>query len=212
MTPSEKSNTESSYDAVAEDYAQKFLDELSHKPFDRSLLERLASRWAGKGRVCDIGTGPGQVARYLHDRGVAACGLDLSAALVEQAIQAHPGIEFIQGDMRKLEFADGSLIGITAFYSIIHIEREGVTAVLREWWRVLQPGGVVVLAFHKGQEVRHLDEWWGKAVNVDFVFFERDEMVGYLTEAGFTIEQVLERGPIPDVEAQTERVYIVAVK
>lgn len=212
MTPAEKSNTEISYDAVAEDYAQKFLSELVHKPFDRSLLEKLATRWAGEGRVCDIGTGPGQVARYLYERGVEVCGLDLSAALVEQARQAHPGIEFLHGDMRKLEFADGTLIGITAFYSIIHIERAGVTAVLREWWRVLQPGGVVVLAFHKGQEVRHLDEWWGKAVNVDFVFFERDEMVGYLTEAGFAIEQVLERGPIPDVEAQTERVYIVAVK
>lgn len=212
MNTANSSATQSSYDTVAEAYTQKFLGELAHKPFDRSLLEKLASRWAGKGRVCDMGTGPGQVARYLHDRGVKVCGLDLSSALVERAIQAHPGIEFIQGDMRKLEFADGSLMGITAFYSIIHIEREGVTAVLREWWRVVQPGGAVVLAFHKGQEVRHLDEWWGKAVNVDFVFFERDEMLGYLTEAGFTIEEVLERGPLPDVEAQTERVYIVAVK
>ncbi len=204
--------TQVSYDAVAPEYAQKFLGELAHKPFDRALLDALAARWAGKGWVCDMGTGPGQVARYLHERGVAACGLDLSPALIEQARQAHPSIEFWQGDMRHLAFADGALMGITAFYSIIHIEREGVTAVLREWWRVLQPGGAVALAFHKGQEVLHLDEWWGKAVNVDFVFFERNEMLGYLSAAGFTIEQISERGPIPDVEAQTERLYIVAVK
>jgi len=53
------------YDAVAAPNAERFFDELDHKPLDRLLLDHLATitRW---GRVCDMGCGPGEVAAYLH--------------------------------------------------------------------------------------------------------------------------------------------------
>ena len=168
---------------------------------------------AGKGRVADLGTGPGQIARYLHDHGVDAFGIDLSPAMVELARREHPGMEFQQGDMRALPLPDNSLAGITAFYCIIHIPRLEVIAVLKEIRRVLQPGGLLLLSFHRGEQIVHRDEWWGKTVSVDFVFFERDEMVGYLEMAGFTIDEIVERDFYPDSdEAQTQRVYIFARK
>ena len=69
---------QTSYDRVAEEYARQMLHELDHKPRDRELLDQFAARVQGKGRVADLGTGPGQVARYLHDRGVDAFGIDLA--------------------------------------------------------------------------------------------------------------------------------------
>lgn len=208
-----KLDTQSSYDAVASDYRQKFLHELEHKPFDRARLDEFAAQL--KGKVWDIGCGPGQVTRYLREQGVQATGVDLSPEMIEQAKQAHfdrPGIEFLVRDMRDLQIADGALAGIVSFYAIIHIPREDVTVVLKEWGRALQAGGRVLMSFHKGQEIRHFDDWLNHAVNLDFLFFERAEMEGYLQATGFTIEQVWERGPLPDVEAQTQRVYILAVK
>jgi ubiquinone/menaquinone biosynthesis C-methylase UbiE len=210
--------TQTSYDHVAEEYARRMLHELDHKPLDRELLERFVQRVAGlnrvseHGRVADIGTGPGQIARYLRDHGADAFGIDLSPAMVDLAGKAHPGMEFQQGDMRALALPDDSLAGITAFYSIIHIPRPGVTTILRELRRVLQPGGLLLLTFHRGNEVRHLDEWWGQPVSVDFVFFERDEMMEYLHDAGFVIDEIVEREPYPDIESQTRRVYIFATK
>jgi SAM-dependent methyltransferase len=209
-----KMDTQSSYDAVASDYRQKFLHELEHKPFDRARLDEFAAQLKDK-RVWDIGCGPGQVTRYLHEQGVQATGVDLSPEMIAQAKQAHadrPDLEFLVRDMRDLQIADGALAGIVSFYAIIHIPREDVIAVLKEWGRALQAGGRVLMSFHKGQEIRHLDDWWEKPVNLDFLFFERAEMEGYLQAAGFKIEHVWERGPIPDVEAQTQRVYILAVK
>jgi ubiquinone/menaquinone biosynthesis C-methylase UbiE len=188
------------------------LHELDHKPLDRELLDRFAQHITGKGRAVDLGCGPGQVARYLHEQGVDALGIDLSPGMVELARQAHPGIEFRQGDMRALPLPDNSLAGIAAFYSIIHIPRADVTAVLRELRRVLQPDGVLLLSFHRGTEIRHFDALWEQPVQLDFIFFERDEMRGYLEAAGFIVDDVIERDPYPDVEVATQRVYVFAHK
>ena len=75
--------------------------------------------------------------------------------------------------------------------------------MLGELRRILKPGGTLLVAFHIGEEVVHLDEWWGQNVSVDFVFFRPEEMTGYLELAGFQIVEVLEREPYPDVEHQS---------
>jgi SAM-dependent methyltransferase len=212
VDPKAKRDLQQSYDRVAAEYEARIYDELRHKPFDRELLDRFAARVRDLGPVCDVGCGPGQVARYLHDRGVKVCGLDLSPAMVERARRLSPEIEFVQGDMTGLTAADESWSGITAFYSVIHVPRPEVARALCELRRVLRPGGVLVLAFHIGDEVLHLEEWLGQQVSVDFAFFRPEEMRGYLEEAGFVVEEVLTREPYPDVEHPTRRAYLVAVK
>ena len=206
------SQRQTGYDTVAEEYADKFFHELDHKPFDRELLDRFAERLRGSGRVCDLGCGPGQIARYLHERGVDAFGVDLSPAMIEAAQRLNPGLHFEQGDMQALRAADGTWAGIAAFYSIIHVPRDSVASTLRELWRVLRPGGLLLLGFHIGNKVIHLDEWWDKPVSLDLFFFSLTEMGGYLHEAGFVIEQVLERAPYDTVEYPSRRGYIVARK
>jgi hypothetical protein len=78
--------------------------------------------------------------------------------------------------------------------------------------RVLRPGGLLLLAFHKGEETIHLEEWLGKEVSVDFNFFGTEEMAGYTKEAGFVIEEVIERGPYEGVEYASHRGYILGRK
>ena len=203
---------QTSYDRVAEEYANQYADEFEKKPLDRELLDRFAEEVRGTGPVCDLGCGPGQVARYLCDRGVDAFGLDLSPGMVEQARQLNPDLEFEQGNMLSLDVEDESWGGIAAFYSIIHIPRKDVTRTLRELARVLRPGGLLLLSFHIGQEVIHFDEWWEKKVSVDSIFFQPNEMAGYLKSAGFEIEDVVERPPYESVEYQSRRAYFFARK
>ena len=208
----QRENVQKSYDQVAEEYVSRIFHELEHKPMDRELLDGFAQEMRGLGRVCDLGCGPGHVTRYLHERGVSMLGLDLSPRMVELARQLNPGIEFEQGDMASLPVQDEAWAGSIAFYSLIHFFPAQMVAILQEIYRVLQPHGLFLLAFHQGREIRHLDEWWGKQVSLDGVFFERAEMEGYLREAGFEIEKSFERPPYEGVEVSTQRAYIFARK
>lgn len=205
-----RDDCQTSYDRVAEEYVRQIADELRHKLLDRQLLDRFAANVRHAGPACDMGCGPGHVAGYLQALGVDVCGIDLSPAMIEQARRLNPGVSFRQGDMTALDLPDASFSGIAAFYSIIHIPRGEVVAALGEWRRVLQPGGLLLLAFHIGDQTIHLDEWWDQAVCVDFFFFQPAEMAGYLTAAGFKIEDIIERGPYPEVEHPSRRAYIFA--
>ncbi len=121
-----------------------------------------------------------------------------------------PGVEFRQGDMMALDAPDAAWAGIAAFYSIIHIPRGDMVRALGELRRVLRPGGLLLLAFHIGDDTIHLDEWWGQTVSVDFFFFRPAEVADCLRAAGFEIEEIIEREPYPDVEHQSRRAYVFA--
>ena len=85
--------------------------------------------------------------------------------------------------------------------------------VLREFKRLLRLRGVLLLAFHLGQESQHLTEWRGKEVSLDFFFCETEEIKSQLKSTGFEIEEVIERDPYPaEIEYQSRRAYIFARK
>ncbi len=200
-----------SYDHIADEYALRIFNELKGKPLDRDLLGRFATATAGRGQVCDLGCGPGQVARYLHDAGVTVFGLDLSPKMLQQAQRLNPDLSFREGNMLQLTLEDQSLAGIVAFYAIVNIPQEFLPSVFREMHRVLEPGGLLLLAFHTGDEVRQEKELWGRAISMDFCLFKPSAIRNRLNAAGFEIEDIVERDPYaPEVEYQSRRAYIFA--
>lgn len=202
-----------SYDNVADEYARRISNELEGKPFDRELLCRFANEIGGRGVVCDLGCGPGHVARYLQSLGVNVVGLDISAGMLEQARQLSPDIPFVLGNMLALDWPDGRLVGIAAFYAIVNLPADSLPTVFREMFRVLQADGLLLLAFHVGDDAAHYDQLWGRPISLDFFYFQPVEIRRLLEAAGFTVDEVLERGPYaPEVEHQSHRAYIFARK
>lgn len=198
----------SNYDALASAYAREISGELDHRPMERKLLEKFAA--ACDGLICDLGCGPGHITEYLSRFNVNVIGLDLSSGILKQARAIHSEIIFLQGNMLDLPFADAKLAGIVAFYSIIHFDSDQVESAFAEMFRVLKPGGCVLLGVHVGREVVHVDELWGISVDFDAAFFELHELVGNLESHGFKVIETVQREPHPEVEHQSIRGYIWA--
>lgn len=111
--------------------------------------------------------------------------------------------------MRALAVPDGSLGGIVARYSIIHLPRDDVPSAVCEFRRALDTGGALLLAVHIGTGEIHTDEFRGETVSVDATLFSRDELVRYVEDAGFELDIVRQRPPESD-EFQAEKLYVLA--
>lgn len=199
--------TRRSYDTVAGQYQAKFDSELDHKPLDRALLGAVVEE-AGAGAVGDLGCGPGHVAAWMAGRGAQCVGIDLSPAMVELGRREHPEVEFRSGDLLELPARDGEFAAVVALYSVIHLEAGELRPAFAEMARVLRPGGLCLVSFHGGTEVRHLDRWFDHDVDLVFHFFEHHHVAAAMSEAGLPVEASLERQHYPG-EAETRRVYLL---
>ena len=210
MDPFAASAVRAAYDTVANDYAAAFADDLLHLPVDLAVLDAAIDLLAGAAPVLDVGCGPGQVGRYLADRGAYVIGVDLAPRMVAVARERNAIGRFMCADMRALPVSSSTCAGVFAFYSLQHLPRTHVAAVLSEFRRVLTDKGLIVLATHLGEGEVFADELLGHEIGrVGGTLFRRQEVRGALIAHGFDIELIRERGPLPH-EHQSKRIYLIA--
>lgn len=208
-----QSNIIQCYNNTAAEYAARYMNELAHKPLDRLLLQSFATDNKNNGTLIDLGCGPGQTTRFLADAGLTdILGTDLSSGMIDAAKQLHPSIRFETADMLSLQYDDNSFGSALAFYAIVHFTEDQVKKAFAEINRVLKPGGQFLFSFHTGTGIVHLDEFLGQKVNIDFRFFETEQILSTLKETRFAIIDCLERRPYPDAEYPSIRAYIRAEK
>jgi SAM-dependent methyltransferase len=197
----------STYDTVAAKYESRFLDELRDKPLDTELLAAFA-RSVGD-PVADIGCGPGQIGAFVRSQGRRVVGLDLSPHMARRARVRLDGV--CVADMRSLPLASNSVGGVLAFYAVIHLRRPALGPALREFSRVLRPGGHVLFSAHWGTEDVELDEFLQEPVPFAATLFELDELVAATTAAGLEMTRA-DRRPPYETEGNTVRLYVAARK
>jgi SAM-dependent methyltransferase len=106
-----------------------------------------ASHLPPGGRILDVPCGTGRHSEPLAGRGFTVAGLDISERVLEVARAAVPGADFRRGDMRELPWPDGSFDGLINLWTAFgYFESEDENErVMREFARVLAPGGVLIL-------------------------------------------------------------------
>ena len=99
-------------------------------------------------RVLDVACGTGVVAITAAQRGATVTALDLTPALLdharENAALAGVRIDFHEGDVEQLPFADASFDVVVSQYGHIFAPRPDVA--LGEMLRVLKPGGTIAFS------------------------------------------------------------------
>jgi len=132
--------------------------------------------------------------------------------MVTEARRRNPGLEFHEGDMLALDLAPDSLAGMVAFYAIVNLPQGRLAMAFSQMWRVLQANGLLLMAFHVGDEIVRPPELWGVPVTMDFYLHSPDRVCASLDAAGFGVEDIVEREPYPEIEYQSRRAYIFARK
>ncbi|MFH9860682.1 class I SAM-dependent DNA methyltransferase [Streptomyces sp. NPDC017202] len=202
--------TRTFYDAVAEDYADRFRDLHAKLPWDRAVFAVYAELVGPGGKVADLGCGPGRVTGHLASLGLSMSGLDLSESMLAVARRENPGIRFERGSMLELPHEDGSLDGLVSWYSSIHTPVEELPGLFAEFRRVLRSGGHALLAFQVGDEPKHHDRPWGHPVSLDFHRRRPEAMAELLAAAGFSVRSRTVRAPEPDLDEKVPQAYLIA--
>jgi SAM-dependent methyltransferase len=177
-----RADVAAAYDSRADEYIEKLGSIEQMAPPDRATI----GSWAAglDGPVLDAGCGPGHWSDVLRDGGRrTVVGVDLSARFVATAHQRFPHVGFVVGDLAALPIASGSVGGILAWFSIIHIAPRGVSDVLREFARVLVPGRSVLLGYFDGDAGERFDH----AVTTAY-YWSADSLGELLAQQGFVVE------------------------
>lgn len=191
---------------VSGKYEERFLHELNDKPRDRELLAEFVASVSDP--VVEIGCGPGQIGLYLRERGRRVFGLDASSQMSKLATARLDGA--LTADMRSLPLAPERIGALVAFYSLIHVRRSELEAVLKEFHRVLRPGGRVLLAVHEGHGEIGGDEFLDEPVPFVATLFELDELVNASERTGLLVTLAERRVPYPS--EKTVRLYVAAMR
>ena len=109
------------------------------EPPMRALIETLPS-----GTILDAACGTGRYSTVLTDQGHRVIGVDQSGAMLDIARQKLPSADFREGDLTALPLPARSVDAVVCALALVHIP--DVASALREFARVLRPGGRVIIS------------------------------------------------------------------
>lgn len=124
------------YDAPA-------LQRLVYQPAQDEVIAIL--KVAGARRIADVACGTGILATRIHDEldPDEVYGVDMSDGMLAQARARRPAVQWRKGRAEELPFADGALDALVSTSAFHFFDQP---AAMREFHRVLAPGGVAAVA------------------------------------------------------------------
>ena len=155
------------------------------------VFPRFLSR---EGVILEAGSGLGATVIWLREQGFNVIGLDYAVNALRVSRGYDPALSVQAGDVHALPYADNSLHGYLSFGVLEHFEH-GVLPALQEAYRVLAPGGIVVLTIPYPNIVWRLVQLKrrlsGQSRLTDDDFYEstytQHQLKAALQEAGFEV-------------------------
>jgi ubiquinone/menaquinone biosynthesis C-methylase UbiE len=197
---------------MAVEYARHNASSGANHYYERPATIALLGDVSGK-RVLEVGCGNGPLTEWLVDHGAEVVAFDVSAAMLEVA-QSRIGD---RADLRvhdltePLAFVEDASVDLVVASLVFHYLRDWVEP-LRDLHRVLRPAGSMVMSIHHPAwdwrnhcpedyfAIRQVSEVWVKPFPVTFWRRPLTAAMGAISQAGFTIDRLVEARPDPELE------------
>jgi ubiquinone/menaquinone biosynthesis C-methylase UbiE len=163
----------------------------------RETIEKYLPYLPKNAPIVEAGSGLSAVVITLRRMGYNVIGLDYAVNALEISHQYDSSLPLLAGDVHALPYADNALGAYLSFGVLEHFE-QGMGTALLEAYRILQPGGILILTIPYPNIVHQLVEWRRKRsgetalTNDDFYesTYTRETLVNNVKQAGFAIEHV----------------------
>jgi SAM-dependent methyltransferase len=166
--------------------AAVFLKHWGRKEYKRPpLLTQWLKLQPERAVLLDLGCGAGQDSRYLTKLGHRVIGLDRTMPLLQFAKLQAPFVPFLLADMRALPIRSGSLDGIWAAASLIHLQKRTVTSILAALRHLVKSEGFLAATFAYGSNSRVKRTGWMPGRY--FARWKKAELARVLCRAGWTV-------------------------
>jgi ubiquinone/menaquinone biosynthesis C-methylase UbiE len=131
------------FNRIARFYDAEILQRVAYRPNHDAVVSEL--RRAGARRVLDVGCGTGILTeRIWRDlRPAAVYGCDPSRGMLEQARERSREVRWLQGNAEQVPLDDAALDAVVTTEAFQFFDQP---AALDEFARLLEPGGIVVIA------------------------------------------------------------------
>ena len=152
------------------------------------VLPEFMKRLPKGGRVLDVGCIGGRDSKKFADAGFEVIGIDVVDVFLEEARKYVPQAKFLEMDMLKIDFPDNYFDGILAHAVLLHLEKNDVSGVLANFYRILKKGGIIDVGVKLGEgEGFEADGKLAENEKRFFSYFNKEEIESYVKEAGFEI-------------------------
>lgn len=144
-------------------------------------LVRMAETLGAPGRLLDVGCATGVFLELAKTRGWRGSGIELSAWAAGQARAL--GFEVLQGSLPNAKLESGAFDAVTLWDCVEHLQQPAL--VLREVWRLLKPGGMLILSTGavEHRDPRRISKWYNPPWHL--YYFSEATMRALLAESGF---------------------------
>ncbi|MBL8120683.1 MAG: methyltransferase domain-containing protein [Anaerolineae bacterium] len=150
------------------------------------------------GMILEAGSGLGAMVITLRRLGYNVVGLDYAANALHVSRAYDPSLPLLVGDVHALPHPTNSLAGYLSFGVLEHFEH-GMSPALAEAFRVLRPGGIMVLTIPYPNIIHRFVAWrrrqQGITILNDDEFYEstytREALVTNVTAAGFEVVRAI---------------------
>lgn len=138
-------------------------------------------------KVVELGCGTGHPVAAALAQDYDYLGVDISPGMIEVAREQVPGAKFRIADMVELDLPAGSVGGVVACYSIIHVPRRSHASLFGPIRRWLGEGGMFIASFVTSDLETGVDEDWLGSGPMFWSGFDPRETLTMLETAGFAI-------------------------